>query len=240
LSFDGSNWATGQNSNLGLIDGGRWGDIIFNNGKFIAISSNGYIGKSQDGENWNVSLISELGNQRWYSLAFGQNKYVALGIFGEVSFSNDAANWSAYQTITNLTSNTWYALTYGNNYFVALDVLGYISTSLNGLDWSTPVQNPQLASVANPSIASTNWRAIAYGDGVFMACTPRGYISYSFDGINWVEPIRLWEDSETAIGLTYKNGVFWGVNQGGYVFSIETSQIKPQDKSLIVNYSLRI
>lgn len=92
ISLDGSNWSTPvRNSNLGAKS---WKRLIFNNGRFIALSSTGYI-STTGYNNLNFSqaiLNSNLGDRSWGALCYG-DKLVALGGAGYTSYTNEKYNF---------------------------------------------------------------------------------------------------------------------------------------------------
>ena len=82
-STDAINWTTfTMDTNSG------WTDIIYNEVNFMAISSSGYIAKSNgsDVQSWNTpTQISNLGNNSWNGLAYGNLKTIALSSTGYIS-----------------------------------------------------------------------------------------------------------------------------------------------------------
>lgn len=183
-----------------------WNDVIYANGKFVAISSNG-IAYSYDGLSWNTAN-NPVSNTNWRKIAYGNGKFVIISdgnyISGssKVAYSTDGINWATSQLPTG---SNWKGIAYGNGKFVAVGHKGNqegsaCAYSTDGINWTTPSYFPKYV-----------YYDIAYGNGIFFACgcdydSARGIGMYSTDGIDWTS-ITL-PGSYAYHCITYGNGRF--------------------------------
>ena len=153
----------------------NWCALAYGNGKFVALSSDGYLESTSSGgdRSW-TAFGSLVGISSWKALAYGSGKFVALSSDGYIATKTDNGNWTTPTQNANLVSHTWTSLAYGNNKFVAISSNGYISTSVDGENWS----------IATPDngLDNKNWCVIAYGYNRFIAISSIGYSSANVTG----------------------------------------------------------
>ena len=128
---------------------------------YVAVSSNGVIGWSRDGDIWHLakkdippgrvaaSVIDPFENSsgnpiQWNAAAWGGGRFVAVGNGGHTAWSRDGVHWNAggYKSdgsfigidgfgTAHIKSAAW-----GDGYFVAVGANGNISWSAEGIIWS--------------------------------------------------------------------------------------------------------
>ena len=170
-----------------------WLNIAYGSGTFIAITSDGIVMSSSDGQNW--SSIYDTQTNSVISITYGSGSFVGVGSGSTVIYSNDQGkNWYS----SSIESSRWQGVTYGSNSFVAVSQEGITGFSTNALTWTT-----------HSAAHNTNWWAVTYGSGTFVSVaftTSTGSIMTSPDGISWtprVNPVsRLFQT------ITYGNGTF--------------------------------
>jgi hypothetical protein len=170
-----------------------WHTLIYGNGKFVSISSNGKIACSLDGIAWNASTA--LQGDAWGSLAYGGDKFIAIKSYSnEMAYSFDGIDWE----MSTMPGNAlWSAAVYGGDKFIALEGSGNgMVYSFNGIDWETSTMP-----------GSESWASVAYGNGRFVAVAFNSTAAAcSDDGINWLPstlPISAYWES-----VKYENGYF--------------------------------
>jgi hypothetical protein len=190
-SYDGENWT---DVTIGINYFTK--NIVFGNGRFIAVDIDGKVAYSSDGENWTITTAYARN-----AISFGNGKFVTVGT-NRVAYSSDGVNW------TEITVNgSFDGVTYGNGKFVAVGrsdttgTSGKMAYSSDGENWTT--------------ISAGCWlQHVTFGNGKFIAVGTLSRIAYSTDGINWtILTVGLdWK------GVTYSNGKFVaaGYNQIAY------------------------
>ena len=185
-------------------------DIVYGNGKFVAVGIAGQIAYSTDGFNWTKSQNSgfRLSDTNAQIVAYGNGRYVVYGSRGnvvsggqittwrDIVYSSNGINWTRADT-----SNFDVAISkiiYGNDKFLALSSSGKLAYSINGSSW-IPLTDSALNDVS--------FSSITYGSGKFIAVNSSGRMGFSTDGINWTIGI-----SGSFSGITYLNNKFiaWG------------------------------
>ncbi|MDP1688980.1 MAG: tail fiber domain-containing protein, partial [bacterium] len=150
-----------------------WSDIIYGNGRFVAVANGGGFNAtkramySMDGAIWNLSNVTPTGE--WNGVTFGNGKFVSTAWdcgaspYNCVMTSSNGIDWLP----RNTPASTLGPPTYGNGLFVA-GMYGYapcaggapkcILTSPDGFNWTlrtTPF--------------SGHWNDVTYGNGLFIA-----------------------------------------------------------------------
>lgn len=180
-------WTQGEHPNNSASS-----DMVYGNGKFVAVGNHGSTCYSIDGVNW--VLGDYVGNEGLLSIAYGNNKFVTANVIGTIFYSEDGITWSE--------ANTFYkpikAITYGNGKFVCIDSdfsnnKGNIITSEDGITWS------EVGSINDGTIMD-----IIYSDGKFVAVGAFG-IHYSEDGTNWS---AVENPPMNSMTIAYGNGKF--------------------------------
>ena len=88
----GLTWNTA--SDVSALTAWNWQDIVWGNGRFVAMADSGQIGYSLDGDTWYVGQTS-LGAVTSSSIAYGQGVFVMQLTNGNGYFSEDGITWTA-------------------------------------------------------------------------------------------------------------------------------------------------
>ena len=178
------------------ITNAQWYDVVYGNGKFVAVGDSGYIATSVDGVIWSEPI--EVGVPL-VAVTYGNGKFVAVGYVGYIATSVDGANWS----VTQVGNADLPDVTYANGKFVAVGLVGTIITSTDGVTWNTL------------TVGSYTWHGVTYANGKFVAVGYGGNTTTSTDGISWTEVIDVGTD--TLDSVIYGNGKFVAVGDSGYI-----------------------
>lgn len=175
-STDAINWTTFTiDTNTG------WMDIIYNEVNFMAISSSGYIVKSNgsDVQSWNTPTpIANLGNNDWTGLAYGNLKTIALGVTGYISIEEmpytnvfvSEADWQSEYTTYGECGK--YVYNSGANTVRIPAVNSYFTNTANTQKVGdlTPASIPNIKGTVNHLIMQTeatfNWQGAFYDAGI--------------------------------------------------------------------------
>ncbi|MEY9979603.1 hypothetical protein [Lysinibacillus sp. RC79] len=149
---------------------GNFQSIIASSDKLIAVSSQGEIAMSTDGENWTVTnLPSPLSLLDAY---WDGNKFFAVGSRQTVIYSTDGMNWD--YGITG-GSHYFYSINEKNGIYMASGNAG-IAYSNDGTTWT--YQDPNL-NQATSEISKNN--------NEFIWLKGTNFIRTSTDGVNWTD-----------------------------------------------------
>ena len=192
----------------------NWIGNCYYNNEFVALSEDGYVSTSQDGNEWKYvtewaypAQNANLMDDDWVALAYDGTKFVALRHDGYVSTSTNGSNWTIAQS--SLGFYYWRALTYDGVKFVALGYNGHISTSTDGTTWIT---------AQNANLGSHHWRALAYDGTKFVALGDSGYVSTSTDGTTWtVASYNSNLGSNSWYGISYDGVKFVALGYNGHI-----------------------
>jgi hypothetical protein len=118
-----------------------WQGIAYGQGKFIAITSNGYIftSSNQIGSAWeNLVALPTDGamNYTWKSIKYFSELdiWIAYGEYGVMAYSYNGIDWVANR---NTNASHIYNMAYGNGVIVAINLAGQFFTfSSDGINWS--------------------------------------------------------------------------------------------------------
>jgi hypothetical protein len=148
-------------------------NVIFLNGRFVAVGILGEVLASLDGRTWNRRQGA--GDVSLYDVAYGNGLYVATGAATDgaaIFTSSDLTEWTRQSTPT---TNILNALTYGNGLFVGVGQRGTIIISSDGTNW---IQ--RASGTTNPL------RSVSVGNGAFVtAGTDLSLVYVSSDGTTW-------------------------------------------------------
>ena len=195
----------GQRYIVGSVD---WKNVIYGNGKYVAVGGDGYISTSTDGINWTTP--KNIGGNltiSWFCVCYGGGKFVTMGLNEYTATSTDGINW----TISTMTPNNvvnWFDVIYANGRYVAVGNNTYTTSSVDGINWLTPEQ------VKNNSMS--NFLGVTYGNGKFVAVGNDGNITTSTNGVNWTTPITVGSIFHDWTNICYGNGKFVVVGDRGY------------------------
>lgn len=188
-SADGVTWT------IRTLPGGAtvsWTNVIFGNGRFVAISSL-TIATSTDGITWS-GVAGPAG--AFEGIAFGNGVFVIVAAGGQVATSADGSTWTAR---TAAEVNDWRSVAFGKNTFVAVARTGTnrVMTSPDGITWT-----------ARSAAESNEWYGVQYGNGLFMAAafTGTNRAMTSTDGTTWTARTPL--ATGQYRGIAYANGKF--------------------------------
>ena len=178
----GSTWGSGGALPAGIS--GAAVDVAYgtynNNGRWIAIGSNGATAISING---GISWIAggSLGAGTWSSIAYGQGRWVAITTGGTATAysTNGGTTWTAGGALP--ASSTWISIAYGRNKFVAVSSAGAVDPAYSvngGVNWSNADETGYLGT--------GTITGIRYGQGVFVVTTSSSNNAVSSeDGLNW-------------------------------------------------------
>ena len=172
-----SEWSTPANSLPATTSTeGDWYGIAYGDGKYLAISGNGYISTSTDLTTW-TTLVRKITATNFNNLAYGNGTFLTINESGDVFSSSDGGeNWSS---VGSSMSGGIYYLTYTNGKFIAFGTSGACETSIDGETWD---EN------SIPSSDASDWHGVAYNNGRYVAVSSNGYVSISTDLITWSTP----------------------------------------------------
>lgn len=202
IAIDSSEYVQCNTTEILLPTGtGGWNQIVYGDGKYVAISPANYIAYSEDAINWNSVILPIPGN--YLSIAYGNNTFVAVGASGKIIYSNDGINWNQSNILGN---NPWQKVTYGNGKFVAIAPSRYIGYSEDGIEWST-IELGNLFNDSYYNITFINEQFIGIGIN---------YIVRSKDAINWEYSSMISLKSEIAsyyynCNIIYGNNMFFTI-----------------------------
>ena len=185
-------------------------DIVYGNGKFVAISPYGNSYYSTDGINWTYSQFGSTGNNQQLGICYGGGKYVSVGYYNRVYCSVDGINdWKLYLNERDfLYINYLEKIRYLNNIYIGVGQ-GSIQLSQDGAVWES-----------NDMFYYDQIFDVAYGAGVYIFTSTNGKIYKSID---------LTSSTQVESGLTksiygviYALGYFWAVGrQGQFIQSLD-------------------
>lgn len=185
IAVTGLDWYTAEFSGIGTTNG--WRDVVYGDGKFVAISATA-VGVSPDGVNWTV--VSWPFTNYPNRIAYGDGTFVAVGANQSQGsfYSSDGLNWTAVA----LPSGSVYigGIAYGAGKFVVT-----ATSNSNQVYYSTDKGRTWQRATAGQY---ASWDDVAYGNGMFVAVSGYGgereTVMQSTDGINWTAYYGLsWE-----------------------------------------------
>jgi len=140
-SEDGVTWSPGSN-----LPTGDWTDLVWGNGRFVAITTGGDVSYSLDGQNW--SELIDTGVTTTRSIAYGQGVFAVTTDATEILYSEFGIEW---ESETGLSTN-YDAIQFGNpNRTGRFFALGAGATSA-GLDFRAGARARGRASVSNEQV----------------------------------------------------------------------------------------
>ena len=199
------------NSSSNTIDirSNSWKDIVYGDGKWVAVSSQGSfrVMYSYDGINWTGALAAE--DNSWNGVAYGNGVFVAVSGTGskKVMYSTDGINWTG--VTVDLTY--WTSVTFGNGKFVAVGSKvgshSQVMTSTDGITWTN-----------RTAATDSDWYSITYSstDVRFVAVASGGTgdrVMYSGTGTVWYSASAA--EANQWRGVTYANGKYVAVSSDG-------------------------
>jgi hypothetical protein len=153
--------------------------ITSNNGRWVAIGSNGNTAYSTNGGiSWSAGGTLPAGT--WSAVSYGQGRWIAISTGGTATaYSTNGDTWTAGGALP--TSSTWNSIAYGRNKFVAVSTDGSVDPAYSvdgGVTWSNTGETGYFGSGTVTTVH--------YGQGVFVAAqSSSNNLRSSEDGINW-------------------------------------------------------
>jgi hypothetical protein len=228
-----------SSSAVTLSASASWTSVIYGNGKFVAVGTNGFASYSTTGSTWTAGTGLE-GVASPY-IGYANNVYVSIAPATAIySYSTTGITWIAGTMPVGTTFSN--VITVNNVITLVSYDTSELLTTINGFDWiptpSTGVLSGPIAYGATLYISfasgSTNqaayssngtswtpvtlpvtntWKKIVYGNGKFIAIPTTGTSAiYSIDGITWVSttlPVSL-----TWTDIAYGHGLFYVIASG--------------------------
>ena len=158
--------------------------IIFANGLFVAVGTNGSLSTSPDGITWTirVSTFVVTAGSHILDIVYGGGQFIIVGNKGpgttpQIATSPDGITWTS-RTLSNFGNNDISAISYGNNIYLVFSGSGAstpVATSSDGITWTT--KTSVTISGGTPSIT--------FGKGLFVLAHGSGSITTTTDGTTW-------------------------------------------------------
>lgn len=183
-----------KNVEITLPYGNNWSDVVYGNGKFVAVAENSSVAVySTNGATWTETTMPI--SAQWKSIVYGNGKFVAVAYGTDVAaYSTDGITW----TDTTMPSNTnWQTVAFGNGTFIAAAFSSYRAAySTDGITWT---------ETTLPS--SVAWYCASFGNNTFVVvANNNNKVAYSTDGITW-ESADM-PSSANWVDVTFGNGKF--------------------------------
>ncbi len=191
-------------SSLALPSTTTWTNLLYAEGRWVAIGSGSVFASSVNGSQWTTRTVP---TGDWRSIAFGNGHFVVLS--GDDASNNptellssNGVDWRAAPG----PGGSWSSLTFGLGRFVGVSAQGQLMTSTTGRNWTVTWH-----------AISFNFTSVAFGDGEFMAVDQlHGDALLSFNGLVWSFcPIASL--GEAWLRITYGNGDFLASDAAGVV-----------------------
>jgi hypothetical protein len=217
-------------------------DIIFANGKFVAVTAQAAgadnVSTSTDGINWTTQVTPS--TEQLHSVAYGAGVYVAAGNSGTIYSSPDGATWTSRTSGFGVTAVE--KVVYVNGLFIACGDAGKLSTSPDGITWTF-----QTSTFGAEEVLSA-----FYGNGLYVIVGNAGKLATSPDGTTWTaQTSGFGLDSilkglySSTMGLhvivgdagkiaTSTNGTAWTLQTSGFGSSALTDIIEMEKRLVVV------
>lgn len=199
----------------------NWRQVIAENGKFIAISSDTNVAAySDDGITWiEISMPEDTSGSNingWSSIGYGHyhKRFSAISASGMVAYSEDGINWTSKNTIS---SGDYLKMIYSSNKYIALSSSGNLVYDLqNGTSFNNSKTLPD----------GYTWTSLACGcvDIALVATAANSdIIAYSEDWSNWTTSTLPFTAS--SMKVTYGNDRFVAINSNSNsgVYSVDAA-----------------
>lgn len=178
--------------------------------RFVAISVNGLVYYSSDGESWTKSESTLSGRgSGWRGICWaeGLGKFIAVGAaVGEKVqnvYSSDGIAWYVSNQYGSPNNSAAQSVCWGNGMLIGIDVNGNVHKSYDGITWNVKTA---------PGGYTLGHTSIAFGNGKFLTWTQKGF-SYSADGDNWeLAQYALYENDYAVDTISYGSGTFFAAS----------------------------
>jgi hypothetical protein len=150
-------------------------DIVYANGRFVAVGGYGKAAYSGDGVTWTAVSNTTFSTSIITAITYGevtdnegqtQRRFVAASTGGKTAYSTDGVTWTAGGNPPGISYIADIAA--GGGEFVAVSDNNMIAYSLDGIKWET-----------SGNTVFQRIYAIAFGNGRFVVVTDKGIASYS-------------------------------------------------------------
>jgi PKD repeat protein len=176
--------------------------ITYGKGSFVAVSTNGTVQTSPDGQSW-TQRASSLGNLS--DVVWTGSQFLAVGCNSNLATSPDGMTWttrSAFPSNLCLLAVAWNGTQYvAVGYTNIVNTTGQVWTSYDGLHWVFRVQSERLIDVL-------------WSGSQFVAVGRSGRVLTSQDGTDW---------TFRSVGTTHLSGIAW--NGSRFVAIAESTNI---------------
>lgn len=213
-SPDGITWTSRS------VGGNYFNDIIFHDGYFVVVGSNGIYRSYDDLTAWaSCSFASAPPSQdikgitkAAYTAGMGGTSrvgYILVGATGLIATNNNGyditSGWTP-RTPDATYTGTFYAAAYGKRTCIVVGSSGEIQTSEDGITW---------VHTANANSFAGIFYAATYSEGLFIIAGASGEIQVSIDGLIWnsVEPAEVVDFNNAFV---YR-GIYFLVGSGGSI-----------------------
>lgn len=209
LGLDGS--ITLGSVEITLPYGNNWSDVVYGNGKFVAVAENSSVAiYSTNGITWTETTMPT--SAQWKSVVYGDGKFIAIAYGTDIAaYSADGINW----TETKMPSSTnWQTAAFGNGTFIAIAFSSFRAAySTDGINW-----------IGTDMPSSATWYCASFGNNTFVAvANSNGIAAYSADGITWVNTIM--PSSASWLDVTFGNGKFVAIASSNIMAAYSTDGI---------------
>lgn len=188
--------------------GNGLGNVVYGNGKFLAVGDAGTVMTSVDGQNW--STQPALTSAPLYDVIYDGSQFMAVGSGGKVFTSPDGTTWTDRSggSASVLASKPIYGVAYGNGRHVV--VAGNASTNVTGSfsAWSSDGGNTW---TQDTTLGGGYYWRVAFGAGRFVAVGPSGKVVTSTSGQAWSQRSS---GAGWLSGITFANGRFIAYGDG--------------------------
>lgn len=187
-------------------------------GRIVSIADPNFVVYSEDGETWQESILSFVGN--YNGIIAGNDRFISFAENeNRISFSFDGISWET-KFIPDL--QNWTAGAFGDNKFVLIaDNSNNVVYSEDGENWSLTDIPDDTGEFQDSTLSS--YTHLAYGKGKFVAVSVSDKATAtSTDGITWERHNNVLPDpqdhTDNFVGLAYGDNKWILLNQNGVVY----------------------
>lgn len=203
-----------------------WNSVTYGNGKYVAVSTNGYVTVSYDGLHWEApkKTHANLGIS-WNNIAFANGTFVLSG--GDydsnyISVSNDGGTWSELMK----DSGCGRIVFGGNRWVICNDYCIY--------SWNSDFTQKEQVEPSYDN-ARADYYDVAFGNDLFVlvsSCANDGDVFTSTDGLEWK---RLFTEISCQC-ITFDGKQFVAGGGGGRIWISDDGESWIENRSLPSNF----
>lgn len=156
-----------------------WEHIIYADGKFIALSTEGYIYYSEDsGDSWTGGKYLPVAPDAWKRIAFGDNLFVAVTNKGYSVYSTDLINWNADSAMYPSSNSPGVTcdFVHGLGRFIYITSSGAVVHGSNGKTWVK--ESWTVGTISRAIVTARSIITIASSGSVYRSYTGTGSYPY--------------------------------------------------------------